>query len=223
MTQLLVRRRNQELAPESSLTPEKEVIPPSIVASLIIRGSINEESLFSFRRETETVLNKVAETGQKVIPIEICSVGGEIYPTLGIIDTIDSIRKAGLGVITYTTGFAFSAGACLLAMGDKGWRFASPYSTIMMHDSSSGFFGKTSDQEIELKEVKRLRKLLYSMIEAHCGIEKGSIMKELLKFGNKDWYLTPKEAKKFLIIDEIGIPRISCHLKQELQFSLDIL
>jgi ATP-dependent Clp protease protease subunit len=190
----------------------------SFLSTLSIKGDINQDLLADFQKGVDICLRKCEETGQKIIPVEICSVGGEIYPTLGIIDSFQAIKNAGIEVLTHVHGFAFSAAACLALLGTKGMRFMSPSATLMIHDSSSGHYGKTSETESDLFEVKRLRKLLFTLMEENCDFPKGFFMKELDKKKNVDWYLSAKEAKKQKFIDEVGVPRITYKIKNELSF-----
>ena len=78
-------------------------------------------------------------TGQKVIPVVIDSYGGQVYSLMSMIAAIES---AELPVATIVEGKAMSCGAVLLSFGEQGMRFADPHATVMIHDVSSGGYGK---------------------------------------------------------------------------------
>lgn len=130
------------------------------------------------------------------IKIYIDSYGGNVYQILGLISIIDSCKTP---IYTYVTGTAMSAGFLMLISGHK--RFAYKHATILYHQLSSGSFGKLEEMKDDLKEGKRLHKLLTSIV-----LEKTKLTRKKLKetdLTKKDWYIAPEEALQFKIIDEI--------------------
>jgi ATP-dependent Clp protease protease subunit len=65
----------------------------------------------------------------------------------------NDIQTVGIGVQA-------SAAAFLLSSGAKGKRFMLPNATAMIHQPSSGTRGKVTDQEIDLRESLRIKRLL---------------------------------------------------------------
>lgn len=102
-----------------------------------------------------------SEDAKKDIYLYINSPGGSVYDALAIYDTMQYIQN---DVQTVGIGVQASAAAFLLSSGTKGKRFLLPNATVMIHQPSSGTRGKVTDQEIDLKESLRVKKLLEEII-----------------------------------------------------------
>ena len=137
-----------------------------------------------------------AEDAKKDIYFYINSPGGSVYDALAIFDTMHYITN---DVHTVGIGVQASAAAFLLSSGAKGKRFALPNATIMIHQPSSGTRGKVTDQEIDLRESLRIKKLLETIMAKNTGQKLEQIHLDM----ERDKWLTAQEAKKYGIIDEI--------------------
>ena len=137
-----------------------------------------------------------SENPKKDIAMYINSPGGIVTSGLAIYDTMQYIRPA---VSTVCIGQAASMGSLLLAAGDKGKRFALPNSRIMIHQPSGGAQGQATDIEIQAREILALRARLNEIYVNHTG-QKLSVIEEALE---RDTYMTPKDAQKFGIIDQV--------------------
>ncbi len=132
----------------------------------------------------------------KDVVMYINSPGGSVSAGLAIYDTMQFVRSE---VATYCLGLSASIAAVLLAAGTKGQRFALPHSTILLHQLSAGFSGQASDIDIHAKEVLRLKKVLNDILVEHTGKGYSAIEKDT----DRDLFMTPEEAIKYGIIDEI--------------------
>jgi len=130
------------------------------------------------------------------IKLFIDTFGGMIYACWGLIGVI---KDSKVPIHTYAVGAAMSCGFMILIHGHK--RFAYKHSTPMYHQISDGFWGKTLDVEDRLKETKKLQKELEQMVLDNTKIPKAKL-KEIYKL-KEDWLMTPKEALKLGVIDEI--------------------
>ncbi|WP_118196816.1 ATP-dependent Clp endopeptidase proteolytic subunit ClpP [Albibacterium indicum] len=133
---------------------------------------------------------------QRDIQIYINSPGGSVYAGMGIYDTMQYISP---DVATICTGMAASMGAVLLVAGAEGKRAALEHSRVMIHQPSGGAQGVASDMEINLREMLKLKKELYSIISRHSGksyewVEKSS---------DRDFWMTSEEAKEHGMVDEV--------------------
>ena len=90
-------------------------------------------------------------------------------------------------------------GFLVLAAGEKAARFALPNSRIMIHQPSGGAQGQATDIEIQAKEILDLRKRLNDIYVAHTG-QDFKVIEEAVE---RDRYMSPEEAKKFGIIDQV--------------------
>ena len=137
-----------------------------------------------------------SENPKKDIFFYINSPGGLVTAGLGVYDTMQYIKPR---VSTLCVGQAASMGSLMLAAGATGMRFALPHSRIMLHQPSGGFSGQATDIEIHAKEILDMKEKLNKIYEKHTK-QKIDIIRKTLE---RDYFLTPAEAKKFGIIDEI--------------------
>ena len=137
-----------------------------------------------------------SENRRKEIHFYINSPGGSVTATLAIYDTMQMISCP---VATYCVGLAASGGAVLLAGGEKGKRFALPHAKIMIHQPYGGVGGQVSDIEIQANEILRTRDALNEILAKHTG----QTIEEIAKDTDRDYYLTPEEAKDYGLVDDI--------------------
>ncbi len=137
-----------------------------------------------------------SENPKKDIAMYINSPGGVVTSGLAIYDTMQYIRPA---VSTVCIGQAASMGSLLLAAGAKEKRFALPNSRIMIHQPSGGAQGQATDIEIQAREILALRARLNEIYVTHTGQEL-NVIEEALE---RDTYMTPEDAQKFGLIDQV--------------------
>ena len=132
----------------------------------------------------------------KDISIYINSPGGVVQAGLGIYDTVQYISSK---VGTICTGMAASMAAVLLVAGEKGRRSALPHSRVMIHQPSGGMQGQSSDMEIAVREVQKLRQELYHIISEHSG----QSFKKVEKDSDRDYWMTAQEALAYGMVDSV--------------------
>ena len=133
------------------------------------------------------------------IEIYLNTPGGQVYAGLGIYDTIQFISSS---VSTICTGMAASMGAVLLCAGENGKRSALKHSRVMIHQPLGGTQGQASDIQIVAREIDKLKKELYDIIAHHSN----KTYAEVSKDGDRDFWMTSKEALAYGMIDEILTP-----------------
>ena len=136
------------------------------------------------------------EDPDKDIHMYIHSPGGLITSGLAIYDTMQLIKP---DVSTICVGMAASMGAVLLIGGAKGKRYALPNSTVMLHQAAGGFEGTAADIEIQAKEILRLQNRIREIIVFHTE----QPMERVARDSDRDFFLTPEQAKEYGIVDEI--------------------
>jgi ATP-dependent Clp protease protease subunit len=141
-----------------------------------------------------------AEDPERDISIYINSPGGVVTAGLAIYDTMQYLRAP---VSTICIGMAASMAAVLLAAGAKGKRYALPNSRIMIHQGSGGFRGNTPDIMIQVKELEALINLNHQILARHTGQDYERIVKDT----ERDYFMSPGEAKAYGIIDEVYAER----------------
>ncbi|PIZ62909.1 ATP-dependent Clp protease proteolytic subunit [Candidatus Saccharibacteria bacterium CG_4_10_14_0_2_um_filter_52_9] len=137
-----------------------------------------------------------AEDAKKDIFFYINSPGGSVYDALAIYDTMQFVTN---DIQTFGVGVQASAAAFLLSSGTKGKRFALPSSTVMIHQPSSGTRGKVTDQEIDLRESLRIKRLLEEIMAKNTGQKPEKIHEDM----ERDKWLTAEEAKQYGIVDAV--------------------
>lgn len=136
------------------------------------------------------------ENSRKDIKLYINSPGGSVYDALAIYDTMSYVSN---DIQTVGIGVQASAAAFLLSSGTKGKRSLLQHSTVMMHQPSSGTRGKVTDQEIDLREALRIKKLLERIMAKNTGQKEAKIHEDL----ERDKWLTSDEAKTYGLIDQV--------------------
>lgn len=137
-----------------------------------------------------------AEDDKKDIKIFINSPGGVVYSTLAIYDTIQFIKP---DVQTICIGMAASGASVLLTAGKKGKRYALPNSRIMIHQPMGGAEGQATDISIQAKEILYLKDKIIDVMSQHSGQKREKVATDM----ERDFFMSPEEAKKYGLIDEI--------------------
>lgn len=137
-----------------------------------------------------------SEDAKKDIYLYINSPGGSVYDALAIYDTMNHVKN---DIQTVGIGVQASAAAFLLSSGAKGKRFLLPHSTVMIHQPSSGTRGKVTDQEIDLKESLRVKKLLEDIMQKNTGQKAATIHTDM----ERDYWMTADEAQKYGLVDKV--------------------
>lgn len=141
-----------------------------------------------------------SENADKDVQLYINSPGGSVTAGLAIYDTMQLIH---CDVITMCIGQAASMGAVLLAAGAKGKRFCLPNSRVMIHQPSGGSQGQASDIEIQAREILYLRGRMNDIMAFHTG----KSVEEIALDTERDFFMTPADAKKYGMVDEVQEPR----------------
>jgi ATP-dependent Clp protease protease subunit len=142
-----------------------------------------------------------AEDPEKDIFIYINSPGGSITAGMAIFDTMRYVKP---DVSTMCVGLAASMGAFLLAAGNKGKRFATPNSEILIHQPLGGAQGQATDIEIHAKRIIKVRDRLNEILVELTG----QPIEKIKKDTDRDTFMDAKEAKEYGIIDDVITYRV---------------
>ena len=142
-----------------------------------------------------------SEDPDKEIFLYINSPGGSITDGMGIVDTMNYIKCP---VTTICVGLAASFGAVLLANGEKGKRFATPNSEILIHQpliggQGGGISGQATEIKIHADHMIRTREKLNKLLSEKTG----QPIEQIEKDTERDHYMTAEEALKYGLIDGI--------------------
>ena len=126
----------------------------------------------------------------------INSPSGSVSAGMAIFDTMQFVP---CDTNTVCFGTAASMGAFLLGAGTKGKRRSLPNSRIMIHQPLGGAQGQAADIEIQAKEILFIRALLCEYIADYTGQPVDKVEDDC----DRDFFMTPEEAKDYGIIDEV--------------------
>lgn len=138
-----------------------------------------------------------SEPGKPILLI-INSPGGAVDSGFAIWDQIKMIKSP---VTTLVTGLAASMGSILSLCAEKGRRFATPHSRIMIHQPllSGVIKGQATDLEIQAKEMIKTRNTL---IEIYAE-ETGKSFEDIEKAIDRDTWMTAQEAQEFGLLSGV--------------------
>ena len=137
-----------------------------------------------------------ADDPDKDIFMYINSPGGSIHSGLAIYDTMQYVKS---DVCTTCLGLAASMAAVLLAAGAKGKRTSLPNSRIMIHQPFGGGRGQAVDIEIMAKEIMKSRDQLVGIISKQTSRTRKQVLADI----DRDYYMSPEEAKDYGLIDAV--------------------
>lgn len=196
-----------DVDPWLNIKPEEVMeIPVSIYVN-----EFSEEAVKIFLED----ITKAKNTSQPIIPIYIDSYGGDVYALMAMIDIIESCEKP---IATICVGKAMSCGAVLLACGEKGHRYISKNSTIMIHDVSSFSEGKSEEIKSDAAETERLQKQFYKMLDTKCERKDGYFDKLVFNKGRSNLYLDAEQCVKHGLVDEIKMPKFTVEIVHNIIF-----
>ena len=142
-----------------------------------------------------------SEDPDKEISLYLNTPGGSITDGMGIVDTMNYIKCP---VSTICIGMAASMGSVLLACGEKGKRFATPNSEILIHQpliggQGGGISGQATEIKIHADHMIRTREKLNKLLSEKTGQPLEVINRDT----ERDHYMTAEEALKYGLIDGI--------------------
>ena len=161
---------------------------------IYLSGEFNEH-------KAEAVVAKMLQyeciNPSKDILLMIDSYGGLVDSFVTIHDTMGLLR---CDVATCCIGKAMSCGQLLLVSGTPGKRFITPNSRVMIHEFSSGNYGKLTDIDISVQENKRMQKAVWEKLNLkYTKLTK----KKLDEMKGRDTFLTANECVKQGFVDHI--------------------
>ena len=112
----------------------------------------------------------------------------------------DTMAYVESPVRTVLVGKAYGLAAMLLASGEKGFRQALPYGTVMLHQPrGQQARGQASDISIKAREVLLNRQTALEMTSLATGVDIGKLAADT----NRCMYLDAEAAKAYGIVDKI--------------------
>lgn len=163
-------------------------------------SEVSRESIFDLNMLLKEVEEENIITANKLnidpIPIylHINSYGGSVFAGFAAIDMIVSCK---VPVYTIIEGCAASAATMMSIVGAK--RFIRPNSYMLVHQLSSGCWGKMNEIEDEYENLKELMKNIKRIYEKYAKIPK----KDLTDVLKHDLWWNPEKCMSYGLVDEL--------------------
>lgn len=142
--------------------------------------------------------NLMQKDRPKCMKLIINSPGGEVSSAFALIDTI---KGSKIPIYTYGLGSIASCGLLAFMAGEKGHRYITRNTAILSHQFFWGSIGKEHELMASVKEFSNTSKKIIEHYKRCTGQPEDIIKKYLLP--PEDVWLTPKEAIKYGLADEI--------------------
>lgn len=159
---------------------------------IFLNGEINDESASLIISE----LLYLDSLSHNDIYLYINSPGGSVTAGLAIYDTMKYIKS---NISTVALGLCASMGAIILSAGTVGKRLSLPNAEIMIHQVLGGTKGMASDIKIQAERILYTKKKLNQILASLTNKTISKINKDT----DRDYYMNPKEALKYGLIDKI--------------------
>lgn len=167
---------------------------------IIFVPQINEETANSLVGQ---LLFLKADNAKDPITMYINSPGGSILDGDGVLDTMDSLKSAGIKIITTVIGKACSFGSLVLINGTRGHRFVLPRSRVMIHQPLGGAKGQASDILIEAQLIAKMK----SEINEFISLRSGQTLDWVEKHTDRDNWFRGQEVVDAGLADEVIYPK----------------
>jgi ATP-dependent protease ClpP protease subunit len=171
--------------------PELRADDPLLLDRIIlVTANINE---YTAKDVAARLLYLNAVDPHRPIDLYLSTQGGWVDSAFTIIDVMDLIEAP---VNTWAIGGCYSAGALILAAGTAR-RYATPNAVLMIHASLDEDSRRPySYERLALERYQRVWRERAALPDAWFPM-----------VGGEEYYLSPQEALKFRLIDEIAPPR----------------
>ena len=164
---------------------------------IFIEGEIDEKIACDF---VKCMMLLTKEDNEKPIDVYINSPGGEVTSGMLILDTLKG-SKAEINL--HCIGMAASMAAILLAAGEKGHRFVTPRSKIMIHEPliAGGVGGSASSIKRTAESIMETKAMTVELLANSTGKSKEEVEAAI----SYDNYMNAEDAIAFGIADSIEI------------------
>ena len=162
-------------------------------------GDILETNALELNSTLYEIDKKLGVTSQFLdikphINLRINSYGGSLFAGLA---TVDCIRNLNCDVHSYVEGAAASAATIISTVCAK--RFIGKYSKMLIHQLSSGAYGKYTELEDDMENNKHLMETIKTIYKEHTRLP----MKKLDEILKRDLWFDSKTCLKHGLVDDI--------------------
>lgn len=152
------------------------------------------QALYEIDSKLKMTYNFLGPDFKPHIKLRINSYGGSLFAGLAILDTIRSLSSE---VHTYVDGAAASAATIISVAGTK--RFIGKNSMMLIHQLSTGNYGKYSELEDDMENNKRLMKSIKDIYKQYTKVP----MKQIDEILKHDLWFDSNKCLEFGLVDTI--------------------
>jgi len=163
---------------------------------VLLAGEIDVAEAIDTTRELMYVA--LINNSKAPITVVLNSVGGGVYEGLLIYNTIKDLTRKDVVVNVEVRGLAASMACIILQAGTH--RVSTKATRFLIHEVASGEYGKVSEMEEGVEEIRKVNNLLRDILSERSGKPKEVIDK---LWSKKDVWYSAEEAKDFGLVDEI--------------------
>jgi|TARA_R100001594_G_scaffold7339_1_gene19916 ATP-dependent protease ClpP protease subunit len=168
--------------------------------NLYFYGDITEANILELNATLHELDKKLSVTNvfldiRPIINLHINSYGGSLFAGLA---TVDVLRNLNSEVHSYVEGAAASAATIISVSCTK--RFIGKYSKMLIHQLSSGLYGKYNELEDDMENNKHLMSTIKSIYKRYTTIP----MKKLDEILKHDLWFDSKTCLEYGLVDEIN-------------------
>tara|TARA_B110000037_G_scaffold221973_1_gene294861 strand:- start:669 stop:1391 length:723 start_codon:yes stop_codon:yes gene_type:complete len=163
-------------------------------------SEVNRDSIYELGELLKEIEeeNKMMSFKMNIEPIPIYlhinSYGGCIFSAF---NAIDMIKACSVPIHSIIEGCAASAGTLMSVCADK--RYIRPNAYMLIHQLSSGCWGKMCEIEDEFSNLKEFMDNITNIYREHTSIPR----KELTELLKHDLWLNTEKCKKYKLVDEV--------------------
>lgn len=169
--------------------------------TIFFYSDVTEQSALELNHALYELDSKLTNTynflGPDFIPhikLRINSYGGSLFAGLAILDTIRGLRS---DVHTYVDGAAASAATIISVAGKK--RYIGKNSLMLIHQLSTGNYGKYSELEDDMENNKRLMKSIKDIYKQYTKVP----MKQIDEILKHDLWFDSAKCLELGLVDSI--------------------
>ena len=161
--------------------------------SILISEAVSDK--LARRVQSQLILMQMDDE-KSPITVYINSPGGSADSGFAIYDALRFFKPP---VRTVVNGLCASAAIIIHLAAPKERRFSLPNGRFLIHQPSTYVQGSASDIEISANEILKLRQRYNEIVGEECG----KTAEQVTKDADRDFWLSPEEAKKYGLVSKV--------------------
>jgi len=161
--------------------------------SILISEAVSDK--LARRVQSQLILMQM-DDDKSPITVYINSPGGSADSGFAIYDALRFFKPP---IRTVVNGLCASAAIIIHLAAPKERRFSLPNGRFLIHQPSTYVQGSASDIEISANEILKLRERYNEIVGEECG----KTAEQVTKDADRDFWLSPEEAKKYGLVSKV--------------------